>query len=277
MLVKTSVQSQLRPVITDFKNVKANRQVAAHAAMQERRDMTADIMEGVIKIAVGTRLHKYKHIGARVSCDSLGVLGGRFGSMQIQGRGWHTPLKMTAEELVVDVGELAVDYGALVWQRKLSLKNQPIGTCSLVLTSTDLGNFMMHPLMAQVSNRAVQGRPFFFDKNTVLVNSHEGFVEFEGVAAVDSQRYRLHMTTLAGRGLAVTAELVARGSQGDDTELSVMEEEVAEGIRRMFTNINLDLQGVELTLPTLTILPGDLLQIQMRIRIRELPPLSMQF
>ncbi|GAX77218.1 hypothetical protein CEUSTIGMA_g4664.t1 [Chlamydomonas eustigma] len=55
---------------------------------------------------------------------------------------------------------------------------------------------------------------------------------------------------------------------------------VAQGLAQMFTHLQLNLQGIELSKPTLLIVSeGDkpLLEINMKMRIRSIPPLNMEF
>jgi hypothetical protein len=56
----------------------------------------------------------------------------------------------------VDIGELLLDYMALLSKQSLTLRNLPTGFCKLRLTASDLGNFMTHPLLAPISSTAVQ-------------------------------------------------------------------------------------------------------------------------
>ncbi len=48
----------------------------------------------------------------------------------------------------VDLGEMIVDYGALLWQQRISLKNAPRGSVRIVLDAKDLGNVSVNELLA---------------------------------------------------------------------------------------------------------------------------------
>lgn len=60
---------------------------------------------------------------------------------------------------------------------------------------------------------------------------------------------------------------------------------VAQGIANFFSTLALDLQGIEIKQPVLTLhagdvsdsQEGDLLEIALRLRLRAFPPLDMQF
>lgn len=64
---------------------------------------TSDLMEAAIALALRSRLREHTEITPRVSCTALGLMEGRFEGMQIVGRGWRTPLELTAQVLEVRV------------------------------------------------------------------------------------------------------------------------------------------------------------------------------
>lgn len=66
---------------------------------------TADILQAVMALALKKRLREYESVDTSVSCDTRGLLDGRFNSMCIEGRHWHTPLGMTAHKLEVGLGD----------------------------------------------------------------------------------------------------------------------------------------------------------------------------
>lgn len=81
-----------------------------------------------------------------------------------------------------------------------------------------------------------------------------------------------------GRGaLRVSAKRLCKGESGAPT--------VASGLAAMFSQLKLNLDGIELQSPALSVLlPGQhvgvdvpMLEIQMKMRIRSVPPLNMQF
>lgn len=53
---------------------------------------------------------------------------------------------------------MLLDTNKLVWQQTVALKNVPQGSVSFTLSSQDLANFMVHPIMALAAARAVQVR-----------------------------------------------------------------------------------------------------------------------
>ncbi|KAJ9505053.1 hypothetical protein QJQ45_012584 [Haematococcus lacustris] len=100
------------------------------------------------------------------------LLGGRFGGMSVAGQDWCTPLQLSARTIEasgagVSVGELQVDPSSLLFQQRVALRNIPRGHCTLLLSASDLANFMTHQLMHQAAGRAVQGQAFLFDRNSV--------------------------------------------------------------------------------------------------------------
>lgn len=45
------------------------------------------------------------------------------------------------------VGDVVLDYGALLLQRQIVLRNQPTGEGRVLFTAEDFGNFLCHSLM----------------------------------------------------------------------------------------------------------------------------------
>lgn len=68
-------------------------------------------------------------------------------------------LSGNAVTLQVDIGMMQVDYGVLVWQQKVRMKNIPTGRVRIHLSGKDMGNFVSHPLfqVAAVSAIHVSG------------------------------------------------------------------------------------------------------------------------
>jgi hypothetical protein len=58
----------------------------------------------------------------------------------------------------VDIDEVAIDYSTLLLERRVSLRNVPLGRVAITLTPRDLGNFMSHPLFVAAAASAVQVR-----------------------------------------------------------------------------------------------------------------------
>lgn len=55
-----------------------------------------------------------------------------------------------------DVSEAVVDYGAVITQQRIVLRNIPVGTARCVFTADDFGAFLVHPLMKAAAAKAVQ-------------------------------------------------------------------------------------------------------------------------
>lgn len=169
-----------------------------------------------------------------------------------------------------------------------------------------------------------QGEAFAFDPDSTTIVHHPsggGEVRFQGVWAADGERYAVIMQPAghkaaaddgAGAGassrpagaprrrLRVGAAHMPRGGGRPDAARAA---KVAAGIADFFTNMALDLDGIEVSHPVLSLRPwrssggngnrgsgsggsssgggrvdeGDVLDICMRVRIRSFPPLSMSF
>lgn len=53
------------------------------------------------------------------------------------------------------MGAAAIDYGALVSQQRIVLRNIPRGEARILFNARDFGNFLVHPLMADAAAKAV--------------------------------------------------------------------------------------------------------------------------
>lgn len=51
---------------------------------------------------------------------------------------------------------MQVDLGALVWERRVAMRNVPVGSVQIHLSGKDMGNFVSHPLFKQAADTAVQ-------------------------------------------------------------------------------------------------------------------------
>lgn len=56
----------------------------------------------------------------------------------------------------VDIGTMQVDYGRLLTERKVSMKNIPAGSVRIHLSGKDMGNFLAHPMFQRAAETAVQ-------------------------------------------------------------------------------------------------------------------------
>ncbi|GIL58452.1 hypothetical protein Vafri_13583 [Volvox africanus] len=164
-----------------------------------QKDMTADLLERAFALALSARLKQHAGIQVDVRSTAWGLMEGKFGGMTVRGYNWRTPLELTAEQLMVDVGEFILDYQKLVWQQTVALKNVPQGSVAFTLTSLDLANFMVHPIMVAAAARAVKGKAFIFDCRTASVRidtkTGRGVITYEGTWAGDGQRYAVTMST----------------------------------------------------------------------------------
>lgn len=279
------------------------------------KDPAAELLESTLSFALRSRLRQHEHVAVAADVTGMGLLGGRFEGLEISGRRWKTPLGLTADRVTVIVGKLDIDYGALA-MGQVALRNTPSGSARIGLNAHDLGAFLLHPLMAQVSRTAVKGLPFCWDRDHVSIGlgsgaNPGGWVKCEGVWMGDGRRYRMLMTLVPGAGVtsAERIKVVAEVSEEDgarsfataDSTDSLpsplgtgqlksartleAEAAVASGLRDMFVNLLLDLQGIELRHPQLAVGQpsagasgaGPLLNITMDLEMKAIPPLNMSF
>ena len=226
-------------------------------------------------------------------------MGGVFGGMEIKGRDWITPLSLTAKTIQCEVGEIHIDYFGLL-SGNITIKNIATGQCNLRLGSEDLGRFFIHPILQPISAKAIGGHPFHWDSKAVAIVVEEGVgvVHLEGNYL--GSRYLVKMTpTLdpsssngskvkSQGGLKVSARKAAEKQDGaeSDDEVRVRKESseaVAKGLAIMFSSLCINLQGIELSRPSLAVVPPShkgeeaSLDITMMIRIKSIPPFDMAF
>lgn len=58
------------------------------------------------------------------------------------------------------LGEVVIDPAAVVLKQQIALTNMPVGTAHVVFNAVDFGNFLVHPLMQEAVQNAVQVRTF---------------------------------------------------------------------------------------------------------------------
>ncbi|GAX77219.1 hypothetical protein CEUSTIGMA_g4665.t1 [Chlamydomonas eustigma] len=162
----------------------------AGGASNPSKDLTATILQTALRTGLASRLRAHENIHVDVRSTASGLMEGVFGGMSIKGKLWETPLSLTAEAIEVDVGELLLDYGALISKSTMALKNLPNGHCKIRLTAADLGNFMSHPLLQPIASKAIQGKSFAWDSSSIVIgreSSGAGFVDYEGIWGQDER------------------------------------------------------------------------------------------
>ncbi|KAF5832127.1 hypothetical protein DUNSADRAFT_12138 [Dunaliella salina] len=165
-------------------------------------DMTGRLMEGIVKVALQTRLRSWESIQVNAETNAMDILSGRFGGIKLSGQKWKTPLHLTSQHFEMKLGEVIVNYSALVMEQRISLGNVPAGTCTITLTAQDLGNFVVHQLLKEPASKAVDDQAFVFDRDSVRywVDPHtkEASIYLEGEWAGDDSRYLVKMTPSSG-------------------------------------------------------------------------------
>jgi len=54
------------------------------------------------------------------------------------------------------LGEVIIDPAAVLLKQQINLTNMPVGTAHVVFNAVDFGNFLVHPLMQEAVQEAVQ-------------------------------------------------------------------------------------------------------------------------
>ncbi len=162
---------------------------------------------------------------------------------------------------------------------------------------------------------SLQGKPFHWDSSSVVIATDAtgaGYVDFEGVWDHDQNKYKVRMIPTpaskpgGSNGLKVSARRASPGggsisnlseppsppscsstsSSGCEVGNNIVPAGagsgiVAQGLAQMFTQLQLNLQGIELSKPALKVLVEEgqepMLEITMKLKVRSLPPLNMEF
>ena len=213
-----------------------------------------------------------------------------------------------------------MDYGTLITQSAVALRNLPTGSCKFRLSAEDLGRFFSHPMLQPAAAKAVAGKAFRWDCAAVVIGqdavSGLGYIDLEGESDADGERYKVRMIPVkaegaavalgTANGLKVSAKRIAPavpapgaepGTGGDGASVAAAaaaaaaarregSAAVARGLATVFSSLQLNLQGIELRQPSLqVVLPGTdgnttnnaMLDISMKMKIRSIPPLDMEF
>ncbi|KAG2455145.1 hypothetical protein HYH02_000963 [Chlamydomonas schloesseri] len=191
--------------------------------------MAAVAVEAVAAAALRARLRSHGRVSVRLAANGWDMLAGRVEGAAVEGRLWESPLGLTARILDVEVGRVELDLGAALQQQRIVLRNTPLGAARVVFSGPDFGAFLQHPLVRAAAARAVQGLPFSFDREVLVLppsagtgtgaaggtgNSSggaTGAVLFSGVLRATQQRYQLTMRPAQG-GRAVTVSAVPVGA-----------------------------------------------------------------
>lgn len=111
-------------------------------------------------------------------------------------------------------------------------------------------------------------------RDAVSISPESSSVDFFGTWLRTGQRYACRLTATGSR-VNCTARLLG-SSPTADTENAV----VGRGVTRFFSELLVDLQGAELTFASMAVTSTHgvpLLDLRLRLRVREFPPLSVRF
>ncbi|GLC35963.1 hypothetical protein PLESTB_000524000 [Pleodorina starrii] len=172
--------------------------------------MAVIAVETIAAAALRARLRSHGKVAVSVTASAWDLLAGRVGGAKVEGRLWESPLGLTARVLDVQVGLVELDLPAVFAQQRIVLRNTPVGSARVVFNADDFGAFLQHPLVTTAARRAVQGRPFLFDREGVVIapgsRGSDGCVLFSGLLPASGQRYQLTMRPArGGRAVAVAA------------------------------------------------------------------------
>jgi len=217
-----------------------------------------------------------------VRCTDVGLLTGSIDGVTVRGEGWCSPLGLRCREIEATVSATGIDAAQVLARRRIVLVNRPRGTARVSFTAADFGSFLTHPLLA--GQCVVGGEPFVFGGDGVDVSPAGA-----GGARVSLRgtwRGRPYRCALVSRGDgSVACEAAEKGAGGGGAgggggggggAGGERAQAVARGLARFFGTVTVDLQGVELQFAGMRA-RGGLLDLSLRLRVREFPPLDVRF
>jgi len=281
---------------------------ASGSGHERRKDVAASMLQSVVTLALKSQLRQCGHIDVDVDGDVGTLLDGRIRGARCLGHRWQSPLNLTARMLDVRVGEVSLDYGALAMRQQIVLRHASRGSARVLFSEDDFGGFLAHPLVVRAARGAVQGAPFTFRRNGVVLSTLPSpTVAFSGTWSGNGNDYHVnllpHVTatsaavsaaagtrsghgsiaaTEGGGGGVQVAAVAASGSGRDDATVSA-------DLTAFFNNLLINLDGVHLKLAALHVAEGDhpplcnhpcdkpLVDLRLSVHMVAFPPLDMRF
>ena len=246
--------------------------------------LASSLIENLAVLILKSRLAKYDQVKVQVEATSFGLIQGKIDGVTIQGTDWASPVALTSRYLSFSLGRTAIDYQALLMERRISLlPPKPEGQATILFSASDFGNFLRHPLFRAAASKAVNNGPFEFDGASVRIE--KGSVLFSGAWSGETFDLCLRPNEseiLPTRGTSPMEAVVrltarSRGSGGDD-------EMISSQLAAFFNFLCMDLQGVQLRFSSLNVIarPQDqqdplLLEMKLKASLISVPPLDIQF
>lgn len=131
-------------------------------------DASSVVVSRLLEAVASLMLAERDEIRSQVSCNFGQLARGGIGAALLTGRGWQTPLGMTAREIQILVPEAArLNYSALL-RGRLALTEPAKGRVEIVFDEADFGNFLVYPKIAAITQSATG--PFLFSKQGVKIS-----------------------------------------------------------------------------------------------------------
>jgi len=208
------------------------------------------------------RLRECESCDITVKADAASILGGGVQGVQVKGRRWCTPMRLSCNGLLVDVGQTAVDLPALATQRRIVLKQPARGRASIHFSASDWDNFLVHPSMiaAVAERRKSSAAPVVqFDRGggtRLLTDDAGGAICFP--VLWDGARLVARLSQPTG-GVSCTAQPHSpQAADSPAAAAAALDASASAGpwLRELFTQLVLDLDGCALSFRALRVEPA---------------------
>ncbi|GAX83478.1 hypothetical protein CEUSTIGMA_g10903.t1 [Chlamydomonas eustigma] len=269
--------------------------VRALPASAAAKDMAAVAVEKLAGLILQSRLRKFSLVEVKVESDGISLLQGKMQAASVSGRDWESPAYLTARELQFCVGEVAIDYTKLLTQQQIVLHNVPVGYGNVVFNARDFGNFITHPLVTCAAAKAVKSgpRPAVYFSGTSVHHKRVYSAMMEPALDVHGQpcvRVLCKELTENPRGalsaISPNSRVVLQDSDyARPGPSDIPSQEVSEDLSNFFNHLLIDLQGVNLSFASMTIMTKDqnstltdpCVDLALTLKMVQFPPLNLKF
>lgn len=242
--------------------------------------LASSLIESIAVLILKTRLARYDRVDVQVDASPLGLIQGKVEGVTIEGTEWASPVALTSRYLHFSLGRTAIDYQALLMERRINLlPPKPEGRATILFSASDFGNLLVHPLFKAEAAKAVRGSPFDFDGASVRIK--EGSVLFSGDWNGESYDLCLNPSkNQSSKGCPddeVMVRLTAANKRSGEEDALITSE-----LASFFNNLCMDLQGLQLRFSSLDVVRSSirdplLLEMKLKANLIEVPPLNVKF
>ncbi|KAJ1490742.1 hypothetical protein T484DRAFT_3298053 [Baffinella frigidus] len=223
------------------------------------------ILSRVAEVGLKLKLARHRGVAVDVTASPAKILAGGVEGVQVSGKLWASPGKLTCKQLDVQVGETVIDIPQLLspFSPQIVMKVPARGTAAIVFDPADWGNFLVHELVGKA--QLPQGE-FRFSRAGASIDAARQCALFSG----------------EWRGEQVQLEL-SQSRQGG--EVSVREAGKVDGegelcgaLAAWFQDLDVNLDGAHFFLEEIRFGAPNLVRLKLNVRVDRFPnPITTSF